>query len=96
MPEVVRKRSRRSGPRALALAIDAWEAWRRLGPPEGELAIAQALVYCACAAKSNAVYTAFGAAMEDAKNLGSLDVPKHLRNAPTRLMKQLAALKPSL
>ena len=76
-------------PRGLTMALEACEVYERLGSPEGELAIAQAVVFLACAAKSNAVYTAFGAAMEDAKNLGSLDVPKHLRNAPTRLMKQL-------
>jgi putative ATPase len=61
----------------------------RLGSPEGELAIAQAVVYLACAAKSNAVYQAFNAAMKDARRHGSLDVPLHLRNAPTRLMKEL-------
>jgi putative ATPase len=76
-------------PRGLTMSLEACEVFERLGSPEGELAIAQAVVFLACAAKSNAVYTAFGAAMEDAKNLGSLDVPKHLRNAPTRLMKQL-------
>lgn len=76
-------------PRALTLALEACEIYERLGSPEGELAIAQAAVFLACAAKSNAVYVAFGAAMEDAKNLGSLEVPKHLRNAPTRLMKEL-------
>lgn len=76
-------------PRALTLALDAWETYRNLGSPEGELAIAQAIVYMACAAKSNAVYVAFGAAMNDAKQYGSLDVPLHIRNAPTRLMKAL-------
>jgi putative ATPase len=76
-------------PRALTLALEACEVYERLGSPEGELAIAQAVVFLACAAKSNAVYTAFNAATEDAKSLGSLEVPKHLRNAPTRLMKQL-------
>ena len=76
-------------PRALALALDAWDTQQRLGSPEGELAIAQALVYLACAAKSNAVYTAYKAAMKDVKKQGSLDVPLHLRNAPTRLMKEL-------
>ena len=76
-------------PRALELTLNAWEVYERLGSPEGELAIAQAVVYLACAAKSNAVYTAFGAAMRDAKEKGSLDVPMHLRNAPTRLMKDL-------
>lgn len=76
-------------PRALQLALNAWDVQERLGSPEGELAIAQAVVYLACAAKSNAVYTAFGAAMSDAKANGSIDVPLHLRNAPTKLMKQL-------
>lgn len=76
-------------PRALALALNAWDVQERLGSPEGELALAQAVVYLACAAKSNAVYTAFGAAMQDARDSGSLEVPVHLRNAPTRLMKEL-------
>lgn len=76
-------------PRALRLALDAWETQERLGSPEGELAIAQAVVYLACAAKSNAVYTAFNQATEHAKTSGSQDVPVHLRNAPTRLMKEL-------
>ncbi len=76
-------------PRALTLALDAWQTYQRLGSPEGELAIAQAVVYMACAPKSNAVYTAFNAAMQDAQEYGSLDVPMHIRNAPTRLMKNL-------
>lgn len=76
-------------PRGLTMALEACEVYERLGSPEGELAIAQAVVFLACAAKSNAVYMAFGEAMEDAKRLGSLDVPLHLRNAPTRLMKGL-------
>jgi len=76
-------------PRALALALDAWDVQERLGSPEGELAIAQAIVYLAVAPKSNAVYTGFGAAMQDAREQGSLEVPLHLRNAPTRLMKEL-------
>jgi putative ATPase len=76
-------------PRGLALALDAWDVQERLGSPEGELAIAQAVVYLACAAKSNAVYTALAAARADAQHLGSLEVPVHLRNAPTRLMKEL-------
>ena len=76
-------------PRALSIAVDAWDVQTRLGSPEGELAIAQAAVYLACAAKSNAVYKAFGAAMQDASGLGSLEVPLHLRNAPTALMKKL-------
>jgi putative ATPase len=71
------------------MALEACEIYERLGSPEGELAIAQAVVFLACTAKSNAVYAAFGQAMEDAKNLGSLEVPLHLRNAPTRLMKEL-------
>lgn len=76
-------------PRGLRLALDAWETQERLGSPEGELAIAQAIVYLACAAKSNAVYTAFNTAMQDAKQSGSQEVPLHLRNAPTKLMKSL-------
>lgn len=76
-------------PRALQLAISAWEAQERLGSPEGELALAQAVVYLACAPKSNAVYMAYNAAMRDAKQSGSLEVPVHLRNAPTKLMKSL-------
>ena len=71
------------------MALEACEVYERLGRPEGELAIAQAVVFLACAAKSNAVYVAFGEAMEDAQKLGSLEVPLHLRNAPTRLMKEL-------
>ena len=76
-------------PRGLRLALDAWETFERLGSPEGELAIAQAVVYLASAAKSNAVYMAYNAAMTDAKNSGSLEVPKHIRNAPTKLMAEL-------
>ena len=76
-------------PRGLQLALDAWDVQERLGSPEGELAIAQALVYLASAPKSNAVYKAFNQAMADAKASGSLEVPLHLRNAPTKLMKQL-------
>jgi len=76
-------------PRALTLALEACEVFERVGSPEGELAIAQAVVFLSCAAKSNAVYVAFNEAMSDAKNFGSLEVPMHLRNAPTRLMKQL-------
>ncbi|MGA8261277.1 MAG: replication-associated recombination protein A [Arenicellales bacterium] len=76
-------------PRALQLSLSAWDTYLRLGTPEGELALAQAVVYLACAAKSNAVYTAFDAAMEDARALGSLEVPAHLRNAPTRLARQM-------
>jgi len=76
-------------PRALQLALNAWDVQERLGSPEGELAIAQAVVYMAVAAKSNAVYTAFGNAMKAAAENGSLEVPIHLRNAPTALMKEL-------
>ena len=76
-------------PRALRLCLDASEAYERLGSPEGELAIAQAVVFLACAAKSNAVYNAAKAAAADAREYGSLEVPMHLRNAPTRLMKDL-------
>jgi putative ATPase len=76
-------------PRALTLALEAWETYDRLGSPEGELAIAQAIVYLAVAPKSNAVYTAFAAARADAEASGSLEVPLHIRNAPTRLMKEM-------
>ena len=76
-------------PRGLRLALDAWETQERLGSPEGELAIAQAIIYLACAAKSNAVYSAYNTAMQDAKQSGSKEVPLHLRNAPTKLMKSL-------
>lgn len=76
-------------PRGLELALNAWDAYERLGSPEGELMLAQAVVYLACAPKSNAVYKAYKAAMADAKQFGSLDVPMHLRNAPTSLMKNL-------
>ncbi|MCX7096376.1 MAG: replication-associated recombination protein A [Methylococcales bacterium] len=76
-------------PRALQIAINAWEAQERLGSPEGELTLAQAVVYLACAPKSNAVYKAYNAAMRVAKESGSLGVPVHLRNAPTQLMKSL-------
>ena len=76
-------------PRGLELALNATQAYERLGSPEGELALAQAVVYLACAPKSNAVYVAYKAAMADARNSGSLDVPVHLRNAPTQLMKEL-------
>jgi len=76
-------------PRAFALSLDAWEAYERMGTPEGELAIATAVVYLACAPKSNAVYVAMGEAMADVGEFGTLDVPLRLRNAPTRLMKNL-------
>jgi putative ATPase len=76
-------------PRALTMALEACAVYERLGSPEGELAIAQSIVFMACAAKSNAVYTAYNAAAADAAALGSLEVPLHLRNAPTRLMKEI-------
>ena len=76
-------------PRALALALDGWETYERLGSPEGELGIATAVVYLACAPKSNAMYVAMGEAMADVAEFGSLEVPLKLRNAPTRLMKNL-------
>jgi len=76
-------------PRALQLALAAWQTYERLGSPEGELAIAQAIVYLTSTAKSNAVYVAYKAAMIDAANSASLDVPDHLRNAPTQFMKEL-------
>ena len=73
-------------PRALELCLQGWQTFERLGSPEGELAIAQGVVYLACAAKSNALYSAYNQAMEDARNSGSLEVPLHLRNAPTKFM----------
>lgn len=75
-------------PRGLAVAMDAWQVFERLGAPEGELALAQAVIYLACAPKSNAVYCAFNEVRADIKQQGSLAVPLHLRNAPTKLMKQ--------
>ncbi len=76
-------------PRGLRLALDAWDTQQRLGSPEGELAIAQAIIYLACAPKSNAVYVAFNQARADVRQHGSREVPLHLRNAPTKLMKEL-------
>jgi putative ATPase len=76
-------------PRSLQMTLNAWEVQERLGSPEGELAIAQAVVYLACAPKSNAVYAASTAALADAQKYGSLEVPLRLRNAPTGLMKDL-------
>ena len=76
-------------PRALRLALDASETYERLGSPEGELALAQAVVYLAVAPKSNAVYTAYNAARAFVAQSGTQPVPLHLRNAPTRLMKDL-------
>ncbi|MGI8561534.1 MAG: replication-associated recombination protein A [Luteimonas sp.] len=80
-------------PRALAMAIEAWEAYDRLGSPEGELALAQLVLYLASTAKSNAAYRAYGAARRDVREYGTQDVPMHLRNAPTRLMKELGYSK---
>ncbi len=76
-------------PRALGICLSAWDVQERLGSPEGELAVAQAIVYLACAPKSNAVYTAFKAAMKDVASQPSHEPPLHLRNAPTKLMKEL-------
>jgi putative ATPase len=76
-------------PRALSICLAAWEVQERLGSPEGELAVAQAITYLACAPKSNAVYLGFKGAMRAAAEHGSLEVPLHLRNAPTKLMQQL-------
>lgn len=76
-------------PRGMQVAIAAWDCFTRVGPAEGERAIAQAIVYLACAPKSNAVYTAFKAAMQDARERPDYDVPDHLRNAPTKLMKEM-------
>jgi putative ATPase len=76
-------------PHALTVSLNAWETYERLGSPEGELAIAQAVLYMATAPKSNAAYKAFGAANQAAKQSGSLMPPKHILNAPTRLMKDL-------
>ena len=76
-------------PRALTLAMQAWDVLERLGSPEGELALAQAVLYLASAAKSNAVYKAYNQARADIKQYASAEVPLHLRNAPTKLMKEL-------
>ena len=76
-------------PRALQISLEAWQAYERLGSPEGELALANAAVYLACCAKSNAVYSAFSAVKKIIEQTGSLDVPIHLRNAPTTMMKNL-------
>ncbi|MDH3634826.1 MAG: replication-associated recombination protein A [Gammaproteobacteria bacterium] len=75
-------------PRGLELCLNGWQTFERLGSPEGELAIAQGIVYLACAAKSNALYSAYKEAMQDARDSGSLEVPMHLRNAPTRFMEE--------
>ena len=76
-------------PRAMQVAMSAWDCFTRIGPKEGERAIAQAAVYCACAAKSNAVYKAFAKAKQVVEAYPDLEVPHHLRNAPTELMKSL-------
>jgi putative ATPase len=76
-------------PRALRLALDACETYERLGSPEGELALAEAAIYLACAPKSNAAYVAYNAARDFVSRDGTRPVPLHLRNAPTRLMKEL-------
>ena len=76
-------------PRALQMAIDAWDTYDRLGSPEGELALAQLVLYLASTAKSNAAYVAYNEARADVRAHGTLEVPLHIRNAPTKLMKQL-------
>ena len=76
-------------PRALQIALNGWESYERLGSPEGELAIAQAISYLAVAPKSNAIYQAWNRVMADVKGGGSSEVPVHLRNAPTKVMKEL-------
>jgi putative ATPase len=76
-------------PRALQMALNAWDAFERMGSPEGELALAQVVVYLAVAPKSNAVYTAYGKVRATVEATGTLDVPMHIRNAPTKLMKDL-------
>jgi putative ATPase len=73
----------------MQVAMSAWDCFTRIGPAEGERAIAQAVVYLACAPKSNAVYTAWKQALTDAHNLPEYEVPHHLRNAPTTLMKDM-------
>ena len=76
-------------PRAMRIALDACETYERLGSPEGELALAEAVIYMACAAKSNAIYTAYNEARAFVAKDGTRPVPLHIRNAPTRLMKDL-------
>ncbi|MBM4196229.1 MAG: replication-associated recombination protein A [Gammaproteobacteria bacterium] len=76
-------------PRALTISLEAWQAYERLGSPEGDLALAQAVVFLACAAKSNAVYQAFDAARAEVERHGTLEVPLHIRNAPTDLLRKL-------
>lgn len=77
-------------PRALTISLEAWQVQERLGSPEGELAIAQAILYLASAAKSNAVYSAYKAARAEVEAGATEEVPLHLRNAPTTLMKEMA------
>jgi len=92
MRRVVRMASEDIGnadPRGLTIALDAWDTYEKLGKAEGELAIAQAVIYLASAPKSNAVYMAFNQAMSDVRSQGSHEVPLHLRNAPTKLMGEL-------
>lgn len=89
---VVRMASEEIGnadPRAMTISLNAWDVQQRLGSPEGELAIAQAISYLACAAKSNAVYKAFNSVLAAVKQQPSYDVPMHLRNAPTKLGAEL-------
>jgi putative ATPase len=76
-------------PRALQMATEAWDAYDRLGSPEGDLALAQVVIYLASTAKSNAAYVAFNRAKDDVREYGTQEVPLHIRNAPTKLMKQL-------
>lgn len=76
-------------PAALQMAIAAWDTYERLGSPEGELAIAELIIYLGCAPKSNSAYTAWGAARKAAREYGSLMPPAHILNAPTKLMKEL-------
>ena len=80
-------------PRALQMAVDAWDTYDRLGSPEGDLALAQVAIYLASTAKSNAAYNAYDAARADVRQYGTAEVPLHLRNAPTKLMKQLGYSK---
>jgi putative ATPase len=76
-------------PRAWQLALHGWDTYERLGSPEGELALAEVVLYLAVAPKSNAAYAAYGAARANVRETGTLEVPMHLRNAPTKLMKGL-------
>ncbi|RXY83583.1 recombination factor protein RarA, partial [Salmonella sp. 3DZ2-4SM] len=76
-------------PRAQSMALEAWDIYERLGSPEGELAFAQLVLYLASTAKSNAGYAAFNQAKADVRESGTEEVPLHLRNAPTKLMKEL-------